>query len=111
MEMFESDFLERFKVRIIVGKGGMGRKTAEAMKKVGAVYCAFTGGAGALAAGCVRRVTGVEWLDLGMPEALWKMEVERFGPLIVAIDAHGNNLYDVVNAKVKDNFSRLLGQI
>lgn len=111
MEMFESDFLEKFKVRIIVGKGGMGTKTTEAMRKIGAVYCAFTGGTGALAAAAVRRVTGVEWLDLGMPEALWKMEVERFGPLIVAIDAHGNNLYEVVAANVKENFSRLLKQI
>ena len=111
MEMFESDFLDRFKVRIVIGKGGMGKKTTEAMKRVGAVYCAFTGGAGALGAGAVQRVRGVEWLDLGMPEALWILEVKEFGPLTVAIDAHGNNLYEEVNRRVGENLQRIYARI
>ena len=44
---------------------------------------------------------GVEWLDLGMPEAMWIFEVEDFGPLIVAIDTHGNNLYERVKQAVE----------
>jgi len=111
MEMFESGFLDRFKVRIVIGKGGMGKKTTEAMARVGAVYCAFTGGAGALGAEAVQRVRGVEWLDLGMPEALWILEVKDFGPLTVAIDAHGNNLYDEVMERVKENLQRIYANI
>jgi len=38
MEIFEEEFIKNFKVRVIVGKGGMGPKTTEAMKKYGAVY-------------------------------------------------------------------------
>ena len=49
MELFEDKFIEAFKPRIIVGKGGMGKRTADAMTKFGAVYCAFTGGAAVLA--------------------------------------------------------------
>jgi fumarate hydratase subunit beta len=103
MEMFEDKFIEAFQVRVIIGKGGMGSKTAAAMKKIGAVYGAFTGGAAVLAANTVRRITGVSWLDLGMPEALWIMEVERFGPLIVAIDSTGENLFERVKTSVEKN--------
>jgi len=58
------------------------------------VYLAMTGGAAALGARAVRRVREVQWLDLGMPEALWVLEVEDLGPLTVAMDAHGGNLYN-----------------
>jgi len=92
MELYEADVIEKLGVRMIIGKGGMGSKTAEACKKYGAVYTIFTGGAGALAANAIKRVVKVEWLDLGVPEALWVFEVEEFGPLLVAIDSTGRNL-------------------
>jgi len=103
MEVFEDEFIEKFKVRVIIGKGGMGAKTTEAMKKYGAVYGAFTGGAGVIAAQSVKDIKGVEWFDLGMPEALWILEVEEFGPLTVAIDSHGNNLFEEVRKRVESN--------
>jgi tartrate/fumarate subfamily iron-sulfur-dependent hydro-lyase beta chain len=81
----------------------MGAKTAAAMKKVGAIYGAFTGGAAVLAAKNVCQIKDVAWLDLGMPEALWILEVERFGPLIVAIDATGENLFERVKDGVEQN--------
>ena len=103
MDLYESEFIEAFKPRIIIGKGGMGKRTTEAMAKYKAVYCAFTGGAAVLATETVKRVKGVEWLDLGMPEAMWVFEVEKFGPLIVAIDCHGNNLFSDVSSEVEKN--------
>lgn len=103
MEMFEDKFIEAFQVRVVIGKGGMGAKTAAAMKKVGAIYGAFTGGAAVLAANNVRRIKDVAWFDLGMPEALWILEVERFGPLIVAIDATGENLFQRVKDGVEQS--------
>lgn len=101
MEVFEDEFIEKFKVRVIIGKGGMGARTTEAMRKCGAVYGAFTGGAGVLAAQAIKNVQSVEWFDLGMPEALWILEVEDFGPLTVAIDSHGNNLFTEVSKRVE----------
>ena len=103
MEIFEDEFIEKFRIPVIIGKGGMGSRTLEAMRKFGAVYCALTGGAGALAAKAVKKVVAVEWLDLGMPEALWMLDVEDFGPLIVAMDARGNSLYVDVVKQVENN--------
>jgi fumarate hydratase subunit beta len=100
MELFEDEFIKHFSVRVIVGKGGMGNKSADAMKQYGVVYGAFTGGAAVLAAEAIKCVKGVEWSDLGMPEAMWILEVENFGPLTVAIDTHGNNLFETVRTKV-----------
>jgi fumarate hydratase subunit beta len=103
MDQFEDEFIKAFKVRVVIGKGGMGKRTADAMQKHGAVYGAFTGGAGVLAAKAIKNVKTVEWLqDLGMPEALWVFEVEDFGPLSIAIDSHGNNLYDDVKKKAEE---------
>jgi fumarate hydratase subunit beta len=107
MDLFEDEFIKNFRVRVVVGKGGMGKKTVEAMKKYGAVYGAFTGGAGVLAAKAVKQVKGVEWSDLGMPEAMWILEVEDFGPLTVAIDAHGNNLFETVQTKADEEKSEI----
>jgi fumarate hydratase subunit beta len=101
MEPFEDELIRNFKVRVVVGKGGMGKKTVDAMKQYGAVYGAFTGGAAVLAAKAIKKVTGVEWSDLGMPEAMWSLEVEDFGPLTIAIDAHGNNLFETIKTKAE----------
>jgi fumarate hydratase subunit beta len=102
MDLFEDEFIKNFKVRVVIGKGGMGKKTTSAMKQYGAVYGAFTGGAAVLAAKAIKNVKSVEWYDLGMPEAMWVLEVEDFGPLTVAIDAHGNNLFEDVQNKVEE---------
>ena len=107
MDIFEDEFIKNFKVRVVIGKGGMGKRTTDAMEKYGAVYGAFTGGAAVLAARAVKNVRSVEWYDLGMPEAMWVMEVEGFGPLTVAIDAHGNNLFENVLRKVEESKQKI----
>ena len=107
MDIFEDEFIKNFEARVIIGKGGMGKRTTDAMKKYGAVYAAFTGGAGVLAAKAIKEVKKVEWFDLGMPEALWVFEVEDFGPMTVAIDAHGNNLFEEVQKKTEESRPRI----
>ena len=92
MESFEAEFIEKFGPRIIIGKGGMGTLTSAALKKYGAVYCDFPGGAAVLAASKIKEVLDVKWLDLGLPEAVWVFIVENFGPLVVSMDSHGGNL-------------------
>jgi len=112
MELFEADFLRRFKPRVIVGKGGMGEKTLASLGEVGAVYTHFTGGAGALAAQAVKRVKEVHWLEeLGIPEAIWVMEVEKFGPLVVAMDSHGKSLYKDLALVVEENMKGIRARI
>ena len=111
MEAFEPEFIQQFKPRVIIGKGGMGEKTTEAMARSGAIYAAFTGGAAVLAANAVKRVVNVQWLDLGMPEAMWVLEVDGFGPLVVAIDSFGNNLFRDVAAKTEENSLRVFRKL
>lgn len=111
MDMFEDKFIEKFYVHVIVGKGGMGPRTTAACKKFGAIYCAFTGGAGALAGKTIKLVKSVDWLDLGIPEALWLLKVEDFGPLTVAIDTHNRNLYEETAKKVIENKAHIYARI
>ncbi|MDT7867133.1 MAG: FumA C-terminus/TtdB family hydratase beta subunit [Acidianus sp.] len=104
MESVEPEFIERTGVKMIIGKGGMGPRTAEAMRKFKAVYAVFTGGAGALAAEAIKSVKAVHWLDkLGMAEAMWVFEVEEFGPLTITIDSTGANYYETRLREVAEN--------
>jgi fumarate hydratase subunit beta len=107
MDLFEDEFIKDFKVRVVIGKGGMGKRTTDAMAKYGAVYGAFTGGAAILAAKAIKNVKNVEWLDLGTPEAMWIFEAEEFGPLAVAIDSHGNNIFMDVAKTVEVNKQKI----
>ena len=94
MEFFEDRFIEKFGINFIIGKGDMGKNTQKALQKYICIYASYTGGAGALAADSIKKVKNVYYLDeLGMAEAVWIFEVENFGPLIVAMDSHGNSIY------------------
>jgi tartrate/fumarate subfamily iron-sulfur-dependent hydro-lyase beta chain len=109
METLEPEFLDKFKVKLIIGKGGMGPLTLGALKKHKVAYVAFTGGAGALAAKGLGDVKSVYYLEeLGMPEAVWVFEARDFGPLIVSMDSKGRSLYDELNSKVEENLKRVL---
>jgi fumarate hydratase subunit beta len=103
MNTLEPQFLEKIGARLIIGKGGMNKGVGDAMKKYGAAYLAFTGGAAVLAARRVREVRGVHWLDLGMPEAVWVLDAEEFGPLTVGMDASGQSLYEDVARQIEKN--------
>lgn len=84
MNDYTPEFIRKYKPKAIIGKGGMNQKCYDEMKKVGCIYLLFTGGCGALAADGIKKVIDVQYLELGMPEAVWHFEVDNFGPLIVA---------------------------
>jgi fumarate hydratase subunit beta len=112
MEIFEDKFIEAFRPAIIIGKGGMGKRTSNACREYGCVYGAFTGGAALLAARGIKEVENVFWLEeLGMPECLWVYKVEDFGPMIVTIDTHGANLTADIGAKVRKNRDRIVQEM
>jgi L(+)-tartrate dehydratase beta subunit len=93
MENDQADFIKVTGLRMIIGKGGMGDKTARGCKQYKCIHCVFPGGCAVKGATMVEKVEGVKWPELGMPEALWIFKVRHFGPLIVSIDTHGNNLF------------------
>ena len=100
MNGMQAEMIERYGIRAVIGKGGMSGDVLEAMKKHGCVYLAAVGGAAVSLAEGLNEVKGVEWEDLGMAEAMWIFDAKRFGPLTVAMDAHGNSIYDGVRQKV-----------
>jgi len=94
MEKFEYEFVKETGVRVIIGKGGMKENTERACKEFGAIHCVFPAGNAVVAATEVEEIVRAEWRDLGMPETLWNCRVKEFGPLIVSIDAEGNNWFE-----------------
>ncbi len=79
-------------LKIMIGKGPRSPEVAETIRRNGAVYLCAIGGAGALAAQAVRSCEVIAFDELGC-ESVKKLEVENF-PLIVAMDAQGNSLFD-----------------
>ena len=93
MNPYQSDVIS-MGAKIIIGKGGMDDNVRQALVDNEAVYVVATGGCAALYVDAVEEIESVDWLDLGMPEAIWNLKVKDFGPLIVAMDSEGNSLYD-----------------
>ncbi|WP_406670066.1 FumA C-terminus/TtdB family hydratase beta subunit [Methanolobus sp. ZRKC4] len=105
MSKMTPQLLEKHKVLALIGKGGMANVT-EALKNR-CVYLAFTGGCAALAAISIEKVIKVHWLDLGMPEAVWELHVDNFGPLVVGIDSHNNDMFLEISKKAKAAYSKI----
>ena len=91
-EPYQATVIERYGVRAVIGKGGMGSKTLAALKKCGAVYLNGIGGAAQYYARTVEKVSGVHLMEFGIPEAMWHLRVRDF-VAIVTMDAHGNSLH------------------
>jgi fumarate hydratase class I len=101
-EPYQGEIIRKFKVRAVIGKGGMGAKTLAALNDVGAVYLSAIGGAAQYYAKCIEEVEGVDLLEFGVPEAMWHVRVKDF-PVIVTMDAHGNSLHaDVEKASAAE---------
>lgn len=91
-EPYQGEIIRKFKIRVVIGKGGMGVKTLEALKDIGAVYVSAIGGAAQYYAKCIEEVEGVDFLEFGVPEAMWHVRVKNF-PVIVTMDSNGNSLH------------------
>ena len=97
-EPYQAEIIERFGIRAVMGKGGMGARTLAGLKASGAVYLNAIGGAAQYYSRCIEEVLGVHLLEFGIPEAMWHLRVKDL-PAIVTMDAHGNSLHaDVHNA-------------
>lgn len=90
------------------GKGGLGRDSVEAMRETGCVYFSFVGGASALLSQGVQAVTDCAWTDLIMQFRLNRIRLDGFGPVIVAIDAHGNSIYERLMASARERMPEIL---
>ncbi|MDR1837883.1 MAG: FumA C-terminus/TtdB family hydratase beta subunit [Treponema sp.] len=93
MEKWAAEFIEKTEIKVMIGKGGMGEKTAAACRKYGAIHCVYPGGCAVLGAEQIEEIDSVFWPELTMAECIWVMRTHKFGPLIVSIDINGNNLF------------------
>jgi L(+)-tartrate dehydratase beta subunit len=110
MERFTRLLMEREGVRIIVGKGGMGPATLAALRDLGGAYLAIIGGAAALETTWIEAIEEVDLDDLH-PESLWRFRIKGFGPLLVAMDAHGQSTYSRIQEAVAGRRAAILAGI
>jgi L(+)-tartrate dehydratase beta subunit len=95
---------------IIIGKGGMtGEVYRNHFVPNDAIYLTTVGyGTGALLGRGIKGVGGVYWLEeLGLAQAVWVLDVENFGPLLVESDLAGNSLFERENAKIAPGLEKL----
>lgn len=107
-EAYQGDVMRLLNVRGVIGKGGMGPKTLQACVEVGGAYFHAVGGAAAYIAESVKKVLGVYKLDLGVPEAIWVIEVKDF-PAVVTMDSHGQSLHKDLREQSRQVLERLMG--
>lgn len=102
-EPYQGDIMRKFGIRAVIGKGGMGPKTLKALQEHGGVYLNAIGGAAQYYAECIEKVNGVDFMEFGIPEAMWHLQVNGFAA-IVTMDSHGNSLHADVE---KDSAAKL----
>ena len=110
MERFTRPLMEKNGVRMIIGKGGLGDESAQAFQDLGGIYLAIIGGTAALETTWIKQILDVDMDDLN-PESLWQFRIKDFGPLLVAMDAHGGSLYDAVRTGAQDKRAAALAHM
>jgi L(+)-tartrate dehydratase beta subunit len=110
MERFTRPLMQQYGVRIVIGKGGLRADSLAAFKDLGGVYLAIIGGTAALETTWIEAIEDVDLDDLN-PESLWKFRVNGFGPLLVAMDAHGESLYARVDAHARSRRAEALKRL
>ena len=110
MERFTQPLMEKNGVRLIIGKGGMAKGTLDAFAAMGGAYLAITGGTAALETTWIEAIEDVDMDDLN-PESLWKFRVKGFGPLLVAMDSAGGNLFSDVDADARGRRAKVLAEL
>ena len=110
MERFTRPLMERFGVRMIIGKGGLGPESAQVFQDLGGVYLAIIGGTAALETTWIERILDVDMDDLN-PESLWQFQIKDFGPLLVAMDSLGGSLYGEVMDEAESRRAQALARM
>ena len=97
-----ADFMGRMGVKLIIGKGGMGEDSLAAFKKYKQAYLQAAPGCVVVLAAGIKDVKNVHWYENGMPEAMWVLEADKFGPFVVTMDCKGNSRYNDVKVKARE---------
>lgn len=95
-------------LRMTGGKGGLNAECAGVMAKAGCVYLSFLGGGAPIITAAIRKVFAVGWPEMISHYRIVKLEVEKLGPLIVGIDAHGASVYDATKISALERRDSIL---
>jgi len=93
------------------GKGGMGPECVEAMQEIGCVYFSMPGGASPLLTNGVVERLETGWDDLIEQFRLARYKLKDFGPVTVAIDAHGNSMFENLQRQAADRLPGILQEL
>lgn len=96
-------------VKLIIGKGGLAKDSREMFAKHKQAYLQAAPGCAVQLAAGVKKVPNVYWFENGMPEAMWALEVEKFGPFIVTMDTKGQSRYDDLRAFAATKIKEIYG--
>lgn len=107
MNKYTPKLIKKYKIRAIIGKGGMDKNVSEALRGK-AVYFSAIGGAAVIYAKMMKIIDCLQE-EFGMTEAIWKIEVNDF-PLIVTMDSKGNNLYEKIYQSSEKKLQRFLSR-
>lgn len=99
---FMPRLIEGHGLRLVGGKGGLDAASVQAMQRQGCAYLSFLGGGCTLLSQGIQRVVAVHWTDYISQFRLLTLEVSGLSPATVAIDAHGNSLYEQLQARAKE---------
>ena len=98
-------------LRATGGKGGLDAASTRAMAEAGCVYLSFLGGGAPIITDAIKRITGIGWPEMISHYRVVRVEVERLGPLTVAIDAHGMSVYDRAAASARERRADILAMM
>lgn len=110
-EKWGAQSVDRWNLKMIVGKTTMGEETAKMMAEKKCVHVS------------PRSVSPNLWIDsievqdvylydeLGRIEAAWFFKMQELGPFIVDIDTKGRNLFDQLDKQIAENKDKALKEL
>lgn len=110
-DAFMPTIIRRLGLTATGGKGGMGAECVKAMQEMGCVYFSMPGGASPLLTEGAEERLGTGWDDLIEQFRLSKYRLKGFGPVTVAIDAHGNSMYHDLQQAATNRLPQILEEL
>ena len=95
-------------LRLVGGKGGLDQHSVTAMQQAGCAYLSFLGGGCTVLAEAIERVVSSHWNECISQFRLTTLRVRGLGPATVAIDAHGNSIYEDLRVRAQQRLPQIL---
>ncbi|MGX1308182.1 fumarate hydratase subunit beta [Amorphus suaedae] len=110
-DAFMPTIIRRLGLTSLGGKGGLGDDVAPVLAEMGCVYFAMPGGASPLLSRGAERRLETGWDDLIEQFRLSRFRLRDFGPVTVAIDAHGNSMFGDLRQRAEARLPSILADL